>query len=136
MFCVFFFFFFFIGVYPGCIGIQHSPVQPVPIVYIGGVCCTCMRHPRQGQIGVRTTTLPIVSRETFPYPSPPLSPTFPLLFLGWDDNPITCYHPPIPTSRQVGLDPRVCVHPTVLPPKKNSCHLIWLSSTSSVVNLK
>jgi len=42
----------------------------------------------------------------------------------------------IPWPDEVGHDPRVCVHPTLLPPKKISCHLIWLSSTSSVVNLK
>jgi len=50
--------------------------------------------------------------------------------------PTLCYPPPIPWRDEVGHDPRVCVHPTLLPPKKNPCHLIWLSSTSSVVNLK
>jgi len=29
-----------------------------------------------------------------------------------------CYHPPIRRPDAVGLDPRVCVHPTVLPPQE------------------
>ena len=46
------------------------------------------------------------------------------LTLAWDGTLSinTCYPPPTHRPDEVGLDPRVCVHPTVLPPKKNSCH--------------
>jgi hypothetical protein len=58
--------------------------------------------------------------------------------LAWDGTPTRhrATIRSIPWRHEAGHDPRVCVHPTVLPPKKISCHLIWLSSTSSVVNLK
>jgi hypothetical protein len=62
------------------------------------------------------------------------------LFPAWAGAPPInpCYHPPIPWPETMGSDPRVCVHPTLLPPINFADHicLIWLSSTSSVVNLK
>ena len=94
-------------------------------------------HATISVLPIGTWTLPLPSRSTL-YPSLRSMPYAHALTLAWvgAHHRTTCYHPQIPRPDEMGLDPRVCVHPTVLPPKKNSCHLIWRSSTSSVVNLK
>jgi hypothetical protein len=120
MFCVFFFFFFFIGTYPNVYPYSSLPVGActVPVLYLYYSKVVVYRSTptlRLGQHGVRSTTLPTVSRETFPFPSP-LPYASPRTGMGWDANPTPCYYPPIPWPDEVGHDPRVCVHPTLLPP--------------------
>jgi hypothetical protein len=52
------------------------------------------------------------------------------LTLAWDGAPPInpCYPAQIRRPDEVGLDPRVCVLPTVLPPKKNSHEKTYLIS--------
>jgi len=153
MFCVFFFFFFFIGVYPNVYLYSSLPVLPVlPVqcpLYIYRYSSECPigststryrdtkglgPHPSFHRWGCPFPSLP--PRFTL-YPSPlPALRSHAAPGMGGAPPIRPCYHQPTPRPDAVGLDPRVCVHPTVLPPKKISCHLIWLSSTSSVVNLK
>jgi hypothetical protein len=121
--------------------------------YIGGKCLQYLSNPTRvlarcmpllsflrfgefflhGTLDTSRSTLPAL-RSTLPADPRPCSTLFP----AWAGHraPTLCYHPQIRRPDEVGHDPRVCVHPTLLPPKKNSCHLIWRSSTSSVVNLK
>jgi len=150
MFCQQVISFFFIGTYPNVYPYSSLPVATCTVsLYIYRwyrlVVYRSSATTAPGQNGVRSTTsdlpigtwtLPLPSRSTL-YPSLRSMPYLPRApVLGWDADNRPCYHPQIPRPNEVGLDPRVCVHPTVLPPKKNSCHLIWRSSTSSVVNLK
>ena len=98
--------------------------------------------PPLGQHGVGTTSIVhtfwsiLLTRDTghsrhgpAPYPlplPPPAVDPWPTLYpdagMGRGTTNRPCYHPQIRRPNEVGLDFRVCVPPTLLPPKKNPCH--------------
>jgi len=91
---------------------------PVLYLYYSKVVVYLSLLYRLSQLGDWSWGLPLPPFIRFdrfflhvPYPSP-----LPLPGLGWASNPNPCYPPPIPQADKVGHDPRVCVHPTVLPP--------------------
>jgi len=147
MFFVFVFFYFFIGTFPNVhlysrctVGVHDHPIYIykvcVPICTvrtITEVLALCVPHLSRHWSRSLTLHPP---RSTLALAAAPRLRSHAALDWEGAHHRTTCYHPPIPWRHEVGHDPRVCVHPTVLPPKKISCHLIWLSSTSSVVNLK
>ena len=55
-------------------------------------------------------------------PADPCPTLYPDAGMGRGTTNRPCYHPQIRRPNEVGLDFRVCVPPTLLPPKKNPCH--------------
>jgi len=111
-------------------------------IYIGGRCSVsvlshthlgywhgaCHIFPVNGPGPVRSPALLCFPAHCSTFPADPCPTLSPAPGMGWALPIRPCYHPPTPRPDAMGLDPRVCVHPTVLPPKKNSHEKTYLIS--------